>query len=73
LGFHFSPKGEKMNVGGDTLVIESDENYVRYTKLLAKALAEGRVDGKYRCQVCGMRFRAEAEMQNCCAPVARSA
>jgi hypothetical protein len=62
-----------MNDGGDTLVLESDESYVKFSKLLAKALAEGRIDGRYRCQVCGMRYNTDAESMNCCAPVARSA
>jgi hypothetical protein len=50
-----------------------DENYVKFTKLLARAVAEGRVDGRYRCPVCGMRYKHEAEMMNCCVQVARSA
>lgn len=62
-----------MNNGEDTLVFEHDENYVRFSKLLAKAAVEGRIDGKYRCQVCGMRYNNDAESANCCAPVARSA
>ena len=63
-----------MKQGGvDTLVMRDDENYVKFTKLLARAVSEGRVDGKYRCPVCGMRFMHEAEMMNCCTPVARSA
>jgi len=63
-----------MNRGGtDTLVLGSDENYVKFSKLLAKAVSEGRVDGRFRCPVCGMRYKMEAEMQNCCVQVARSA
>jgi hypothetical protein len=60
--------------GADTKVLESDErNYVKFNKLLAKATAEGRVDGKWRCPMCGMRFRTQVEAQNCCAIVAQSA
>lgn len=63
-----------MNDGGtDTLMLENEKNYVKFSKLLAKATAEGRIDGKFRCPVCGMRFRSEAEGVNCCSQVARSA
>ena len=59
--------------GTDTLVLERDENYVKFSKLLARAEAEGRIDGRFRCVMCGMRFRVEAEAANCCVQVARSA
>jgi hypothetical protein len=64
-----------MNTGGaDARVFEGDDsNYVRFSKLLAKAIAEGRVDGKHRCPTCGMRYKTEAESMNCCGVMARSA
>ena len=62
-----------MKNGGVELVYESDENYVKFSKLLARALTEGRVDGRFKCPTCGMRFRTEADSANCCAQVARSA
>lgn len=52
------------------LVEEDSRDYVRFGKLIAKAWAEGRIDGKYRCPVCGMRFRIEADSITCCAPAA---
>lgn len=52
-----------------TLVLEDDENYVNFGKLLAKAWAEGRIDGQYRCGTCGMRYRHEAEVINCCTAI----
>jgi hypothetical protein len=56
--------------GADTKVLESDDrNYVKFNKLLAKAQAEGRVDGRFRCPTCGMRFRTDVEASNCCAVV----
>jgi hypothetical protein len=36
------------NGGADALVHETDDNYVKFSKLLARAVAEGRVDGKWR-------------------------
>ena len=62
-----------MMQGMDTLVLGSDESYVKFSKLLARATAEGRVDGKHRCPTCGMRYKNEAEAINCCAHCARSA
>jgi hypothetical protein len=60
--------------GADTKVLEGeDRNYVKFNKLLAKAHAEGRVDGKFRCPTCGMRFRTDVEASNCCAFCAESA
>ena len=59
--------------GTDTLVLGTDENYVKFSRLLAKATAEGRVDGKFRCPTCGMRYKNDAEAANCCTQVARSA
>jgi hypothetical protein len=62
-----------MMQGTDTLVLGSDDNYVKFSKLLARASAEGRIDGKHRCPTCGMRYKHEAEATNCCAQCARSA
>ena len=59
--------------GAVALVLGSDDNYVKFSKLLAKAESEGRIDGKFRCPTCGMRFKIDAEAANCCAQVARSA
>ena len=60
-------------VRGGLLVRENDTNYVKYTKLLAKAVSEGRVDGKFRCTVCGMRSHDEKATSECCAKVPRHA
>lgn len=64
-----------MKLGGaDTKVLKSDDrNYVKFNKLLARAQEEGRVDGKFRCPTCGMRFRTDVESVNCCAVVDKSA
>jgi len=58
--------------GVDTLVLENDENWVKFSKLLAKAAAERRIDGKFRCSVCGMRFNTEAQARICCVQDPRS-
>jgi len=56
---------------GDTLVLEQEEKYVKFKRLLEKALVEGRVDGPHRCPVCGMRFIQERDSADCCARVPR--
>lgn len=49
----------------DTL-LQKDKNYVKFHRLLAKAEAEGRLDGKHVCPVCGMRFLSAREADECC-------
>ena len=46
--------------------VDSATKYVKYHQLLAKAEREGRIDGKYRCPVCGMRFLTFDEADLCC-------
>ena len=46
--------------------LDSYKKYVKYHRLLAKAEKEGRIDGKYRCPVCGMRFMTFDEADACC-------
>lgn len=60
--------------GADTVKLEHDDrSYVKFNKLLARAMTEGRVDGKFRCDTCGSRFRNDVEAHNCCSIVAKSA
>ncbi len=54
---------------GATLILEQDDQYVKFSKLLEKATTEGRVDGRYRCAVCGMRFNDEKASDDCCSRV----
>jgi len=56
---------------GEMLVLEQEEQYVKFTKLLERAVSEGRVDGPFRCAVCGMRFKQEKDSRDCCARVPR--
>jgi len=46
--------------------VDSSTKYVKYHRLHALAEREGRIDGKYRCPVCGMRFLAFDEADVCC-------
>ena len=47
-------------------VLKKGKNYVKFHRLLAKAEEEGRLDGKYRCPVCGMRYTKEKHADDCC-------
>lgn len=51
-------------------LLKKDKDYVKFQRLLAKAEAEGRLDGKYPCPVCGMRYLSEKEADNCCRIIA---
>ncbi len=56
---------------GDTLVLEQEEPFVKFSRLLERAVSEGRVDGPFRCPVCGMRFKMEKDSADCCSRVPR--
>ena len=47
-------------------VLKKGKNYVKFHRLLAKAEADGRLDGKYGCPVCGMRYHTEKLADDCC-------
>lgn len=50
----------------DDGVLEKTKNYVKFHRLLAKAESSGRLDGKFRCPVCGMRYLSANEAEDCC-------
>jgi len=43
-----------------------DKEYVRYVQLLKKAESEGRLDGRYTCSLCGMKYQSAEEAEACC-------
>ncbi|MDD5720763.1 MAG: hypothetical protein PHQ53_13855 [Candidatus Krumholzibacteria bacterium] len=55
-----------MKVKEDDEILVRDPNYVKYERLLLQAEAEGRIDGKYSCLVCGMHYREKAAAEACC-------
>jgi hypothetical protein len=50
----------------DETILKKTKNYVKFHRLLARAESNGRLDGKFRCPVCGMRYLSAAEANNCC-------
>lgn len=47
-------------------VLVRDPNYVKYERLLHQAEAEGRIDGRFTCLTCGMRYPHKCDAENCC-------
>jgi hypothetical protein len=47
-------------------VLVREKNFVKFERLLAKAEAEGRIDGPNKCLVCGMRYLTKDDADNCC-------
>ena len=52
-------------------ILVKDHPSATYEMLLKKAEREGRIGGKYRCPVCGMRFKREREASDCCRGISR--
>ncbi len=55
-----------MQKQGKAGVLLKEKEYVRYDQLLKRAEEEGRLDGKYVCSLCGMKFHTEEEAKSCC-------
>ncbi len=55
----------------DDDILIKDQPSVTYEMLLKKAVREGRIGGKYRCPVCGMRYKREKEAADCCKRIMR--
>jgi hypothetical protein len=50
----------------DSQVLVKDQPSATFEMLLKKAEQEGRLNGKYKCPVCGMRYKKEREALACC-------
>ena len=55
---------------GDQVLVR-DQPSATFEMLLKKAEQEGRHNGKFRCPICGMRYRKEREASTCCNGMAR--
>jgi hypothetical protein len=47
-------------------LLSRDKEYVRYLQLLKRAEADGRLDGKYQCKLCGMKYHTQQQASDCC-------
>jgi len=52
--------------GKEASILQKEKNYVKFHRLLAKAEAEGRLGGKYKCPVCGMSYLTAKDADDCC-------
>jgi hypothetical protein len=43
-----------------------EKPFVKYDQLILKAEREGRINGPYRCLVCGMRYLEKDGAEECC-------
>ena len=55
----------------DEEVLVKDRPSATFEMLLKKAEQDGRLSGKYRCPVCGMRYKKEREASVCCYGIAK--
>jgi hypothetical protein len=46
--------------------LSRDREYVKYMQLLRRAGADGRLDGKYPCRLCGMKYHTKQQADVCC-------
>ena len=64
-----SEEGGVMFREEEASILERNRQNSTYELLLKKAVAEGRVGGISRCQVCGMRYNTAPEAARCCEKV----
>ncbi len=60
--------GGEMTKSEDASLVK-EKHFVRYEQLIEKAEKEGRINGVFRCLVCGMRFNLKEEAEDCCSIV----
>ena len=46
-----------------------EKPFVKYDQLILRAEREGRINGRYRCIVCGMRYLEKDGAEDCCKAV----
>jgi len=61
-------QGGEMTKSEDSSLVK-EKHFVRYEQLIEKTEKEGRINGAYKCLVCGMRFNLKEEAEDCCSIV----
>lgn len=56
---------EEDEAEGDQVLIKK-RKYIKYDRLIEQAEAEGRINGKFKCLICGMRYSHRIDAVNCC-------
>ncbi|MFH1218921.1 MAG: hypothetical protein V1694_00505 [Candidatus Eisenbacteria bacterium] len=60
-----------MGYKDESQVLVKDQPSATFEMLLKKAEQDGRLTGKHRCPVCGMRYKREKEASTCCYGIAK--
>ncbi len=58
-------RGAHMSSEKDQALVK-EKAFVKYERLLEQAEVEGRINGRYRCIVCGMRYNEKDSAEDCC-------
>lgn len=66
------PKPDQAAKVEDPDGLEKEPSDSTFQLLLQTAIAEGRIGGKFRCFVCGMRYHSQKEADLCCASIVDS-
>ena len=48
------------------VTLVKEKPFVKYDQLIEKAEREGRIAGRFRCLVCGMRYKEKDDADECC-------
>ena len=47
-------------------LLTKDKEFVKFVQLLRRAEMDGRLDGKYACKLCGMKYHTVEHADACC-------
>ncbi len=50
----------------DDPALVKEKPFVKYDQLIEKAAREGRIAGRFRCLVCGMKYNEKDDADECC-------
>ncbi len=53
----------------ESSTLVKEKPFVKYDQLIARAEKEGRINGRHRCIVCGMRYNEKDAAEDCCRAV----
>ena len=52
--------------GEEAPALIKEKPFVKYDQLIHRAEREGRINGRFRCLVCGMRYHDKDDADECC-------
>jgi hypothetical protein len=58
-------RGARMSSEKDQALVK-EKAFVKYERLLEQAETEGRISGRFRCIVCGMKYHEKDNAEDCC-------